>query len=68
MTGLAGNDTYIVDDEADQVVKQCGEGNDTVRVFGWYRLPACVNNLIVAGQDGSGVGNRLANRVIGNSG
>ena len=69
MTGLAGNDTYIVDDEADQVVEQAGEGADTVRVFGWYVLPAYVNNLIVAGsQDGGGNGNNLANRMIGNSG
>ncbi len=69
MTGLAGNDTYIVDDEADQVVEQAFEGTDTVRVFGWYQLPANVNNLIVAGsQDGGGQGNALANRLIGNSG
>ena len=69
MTGLAGNDTYIVDDEADQVVEQAGEGADSVRVFGWYVLPAYVNNLIVAGsQDGGGNGNNLANRMIGNSG
>ena len=69
MTGLAGNDTYIVDDEADQVVEQAGEGTDTVRVFGWYALPAHVDNLIVAGlQDGGGQGNSLANRMIGNSG
>ena len=69
MTGLLGNDTYIVDDEADQVVEQAGEGNDTVRVFGFCRLPPQVNNLIVAGaQDGGGTGNDLANRMIGNSG
>jgi len=69
MTGLAGNDTYIVDDEADQVVERTGEGIDTVRVFGAYVLPAYVENLILAGtRDGLGMGNTLANRIIGNSG
>ena len=69
MIGLAGNDTYIVNDEADQVVEQANEGVDTVRVHGWYVLPANVNNLVVAGtQDGGGLGNNRGNRMIGNSG
>jgi len=69
MTGLAGNDTYIVDDEADEVVEQADEGTDTVRVFGTFLLPANVENLVLAGiQDGSGIGNSLDNRVIGNTG
>jgi Ca2+-binding RTX toxin-like protein len=69
MIGLAGNDTYIVNDEADQVVEQANEGIDTVRVFGWYVLPAYVNNLVVGGtQDGGGQGNNLGNRMIGNGG
>ena len=68
MTGLAGNDTYVVNDEADKVVEQAGGGTDTVRVFGWYALPANVENLKVAGTgDGGGRGNNRANRMIGNS-
>jgi serralysin len=68
MTGLAGHDTYVVNDEADKVVEQAGGGTDTVRVIGWYELPAYVENLKVAGaQDGGGKGNSLANRMIGNS-
>jgi Ca2+-binding RTX toxin-like protein len=68
MTGLAGNDTYIVDDEADRVVEQADEGIDTVRVFGSYKLPAYVENLIMMDSDGFGRGNTLANRMIGSSG
>lgn len=69
MIGLAGNDTYIVNDEADQVVEQANEGIDTVRVFGWYVLPANVNNLVVGGtHDGGGQGNNRGNRMIGNGG
>jgi Ca2+-binding RTX toxin-like protein len=68
MTGLAGNDTYVVNVEADKVVEQAGDGTDTVRVFGWYVLPAHVENLVVAGsRNGGGYGNRRANRMIGNS-
>jgi Ca2+-binding RTX toxin-like protein len=68
MTGLAGNDTYVVNDEADKVVEQSGGGTDTVRVFGWYALPAYVENLKVAGSgDGGGQGNNRGNRMIGNS-
>src|SRR5262245_15683022 len=69
MIGFTWNDTYIVNDEADQVVEQANEGIDTVRVFGWYMLPAYVNNLVVAGtQDGGGQGNKQWNRMIGNRG
>jgi Ca2+-binding RTX toxin-like protein len=68
LTGLAGNDTYIVDNEADAVVEIAGEGNDTVRAFGSYSLPAHVENLVLQGtRESSGRGNRLANRIIGNS-
>ena len=68
MVGLAGNDTYVVDDGADQVVEQAGGGTDTVRVYGWYALPDYVENLTVAGTEGGGgQGNDLANRMVGNS-
>ena len=69
MTGLAGNDTYIVDNEADVVVEVAGEGTDTIRAFGSYSLPLQVETLVLQGTgDSSGRGNRLANRIIGNSG
>ena len=66
-TCVAGNDIYVVNDEADKVVEQAGGGTDTVRVFGFYKLPANVENLKVAGSaDGGGIGNDRANRMVGN--
>jgi Ca2+-binding RTX toxin-like protein len=67
MTGLAGNDTYIVNDEEDEVLEQAGEGTDTIRSFVSDWLPANVENLVLTGTgDSRGVGNSLANRLVGN--
>jgi Ca2+-binding RTX toxin-like protein len=69
MIGLAGNDTYIVDNAEDVIVESAGEGTDTIRAFVSCFLPANVENLVQQGTgDSRGVGNRLANRIIGNSG
>jgi len=69
MAGGAGNDSYIVDDAADTVVENAGEGVDSVQASASYRLSANVENLSLtssAAIDGSG--NELDNVITGNAG
>lgn len=65
MTGGLGDDVYVVDDLADLIFENAGEGIDTVRTgFQAYTLGVHVENLVgtsVLAQtlDGNGVGNRI---------
>ncbi|MDP5279189.1 hypothetical protein Q9Q95_09660 [Sphingomonas sp. DG1-23] len=65
MTGGAGDDIYVVDDLADLIFENAGEGIDTVRTgFQTYTLGAQVENLTgtsVFAQtlNGNNVGNRI---------
>jgi len=69
MAGGAGDDTYIVDNAADVVVENAGEGIDTVRASIDYRLTDQVENLVLTGSsDLAATGNALDNRLTGNSG
>ncbi|HTO31080.1 MAG TPA: calcium-binding protein [Pararhizobium sp.] len=68
LTGLIGDDTYIVDG-SDTVVEAAGEGTDLVKASAAHTLAANVENLTLIGTlDFNGTGNELANIVIGNSG
>jgi hypothetical protein len=68
MTGLAGNDTYLVEDPGDVVVEATNEGTDTVRSSVTYTLPANVEMLILTGAAAiNGSGNALANTITGNA-
>ena len=68
MTGLAGNDTYYVDNYDDAIVEDAGGGKDTVRSRANFILPANVENLRLIGTgDISGIGNWRANRIVGNA-
>ena len=68
MTGLYGNDTYYVENLGDQVVESTGGGTDTVRSTVRFILPPYVEKLILTGaRPISGLGNKLANRIVGNS-
>jgi Ca2+-binding RTX toxin-like protein len=49
MIGLGGNDAYVVDNAADTVTENPGEGNDTVYASISYTLTANVDNLILQG-------------------
>ena len=70
LTGLTGNDSYVVDDLRDTIVEAAGEGTDMayVRVSGFV-LPANVENAKI--EDGFGDlevrGNSLANVLTGNA-
>lgn len=69
LQGGRGNDTYIVDDPADTVVENSGEGVDEVHSTITYTLGADLENLQLDGVDAiDGTGNALDNRVTGNAG
>jgi Ca2+-binding RTX toxin-like protein len=67
MAGGAGDDTYIVDNVADIVAENPGEGTDTVLASVSYGLSDNVENLVLTGADSiDGTGNALDNLMIGN--
>jgi VCBS repeat-containing protein len=69
LTGAAGNDTYIVDNSADVIVENAGEGIDSVFASADYVLSDNIENLTLTGAaDISGTGNALDNIITGNSG
>ncbi|WP_210207834.1 peroxidase family protein [Bosea caraganae] len=69
LTGLGGNDTYVVT-TGDIIVELGGGGLDTVQSAGTYVLGAELENLTLTGNaDGvNGTGNELDNVINGNGG
>ncbi len=70
MTGGSGNDTYFVDNTDDAVSENAGAGIDTVKTtLESYALGANVEKLIFIGSGNfTGIGNGLANVMIGGGG
>jgi len=69
LAGLGGNDTYYVDNTADVVVENIGEGTDSVFASATYTLSDNVENLTLTGAAAINVtGNALDNLITGNSG
>jgi trimeric autotransporter adhesin len=70
LTGLAGNDTYVVQNDTDSIVEALNGGIDLVlSTAATFTLGANVENLTLAGTDDYwGEGNGLANMLTGNSG
>ncbi|AYC32737.1 hypothetical protein D3880_10210 [Pseudomonas cavernae] len=69
LTGLGGDDTYIVSDSADVAIESADEGIDTVQSSADYVLSEHVENLTLTGTDHLlGTGNALDNTITGNSG
>jgi Ca2+-binding RTX toxin-like protein len=69
LAGAHGDDTYYIDNSADAVVENAGEGTDAVFSSVSYTLSANVENLTLTGSWSlGGTGNELANVLTGNSG
>ena len=70
LTGGAGNDTYIVQNDADSVVENLNAGIDLVQsAAASFTLGANVEKLtLIDSTDSNGTGNALANVLTGNSG
>jgi len=70
MAGGAGNDTYLVDNAGDSVVEASGAGTDLVRTsLASYGLAENVENLSYTGTGNfTGIGNGLANSIVGGAG
>ena len=69
MLGGLGNDTYYVDNAGDIVSESANAGSDTVISSISYKLTANVENLTLTGTGTrNGVGNDLANYIVGNYG
>jgi VCBS repeat-containing protein len=68
LSGLDGDDVYIVDNIGDVVTEQAGEGTDTVRSSIAWALGSDVENLTLTGSSAvNGTGNALDNVIVGNS-
>ena len=69
MTGTAGNDVFVVDNEADTITEGVNQGIDTVQSSVHYTLAANLENLNLTGfLNLNGAGNALDNALTGNSG
>jgi len=69
LTGGAGNDMFYVDGQHDLAFEDEGGGTDTVISSGNFYLYANIENLTLTGSgDLFGVGNELANTILGNAG
>lgn len=70
MAGGAGNDTYVVDDEGDQVTEANQAGTDEIQTaLVAYQLGSNIENLTYKGTAAfTGIGNGLANRLTGGAG
>ncbi|MDP4299846.1 calcium-binding protein, partial [Leptothrix discophora] len=66
--GGAGDDTYTIDSVGDSVNELLNEGTDTVITSLSYTLGANVENLtLYAGAQINGIGNDLANLIVGST-
>lgn len=65
--GGLGNDTFYVDNIADSVVENAGQGIDWVFSTVDFTLSANVEHLVLQGTALNGTGNTLANQILGNA-
>jgi serralysin len=65
MNGGTGNDTYFVQEAADSVTENAGEGTDVVYARINYTLGANLETLFIYGTATTATGNSAANTIIG---
>lgn len=69
MTGLTGDDTYLVNNAKDKIIEAKNAGTDTVEASVSFTLPNNVEILRLSGDaDLNGTGNKDANELYGNDG
>ncbi|MGY4607006.1 Ca2+-binding RTX toxin-like protein [Bradyrhizobium sp. USDA 4474] len=68
LVGWTGDDTYVISSQNQQIVENPGGGIDSVEAWTSYTLPANVENMTLMVGGLTGVGNDLANRMVGSSG
>ncbi|GEO15953.1 hypothetical protein MAE02_36490 [Microvirga aerophila] len=72
LIGGAGDDLYMVDTDADMLIEDAGQGNDTVIASASYSLKAGVSVEFLSAQQGNAAinltGNELNNVINGNAG
>ncbi|MDY4339824.1 calcium-binding protein [Xanthomonas sp. LF07-6] len=69
MSGLAGDDTYIVGNTGDKVVESANAGTDTVMSSVTDMLPSDVENIVLTGSGAiNATGNALDNHLTSNAG
>ena len=66
LTGMGGNDLYIVTSAKTVIVEKAGEGTDTVQASIDYTLGDTLENLTLTGKAITGIGNAANNVLIGN--
>jgi Ca2+-binding RTX toxin-like protein len=66
LTGLGGNDIYLVNSSGDRAIETVGQGTDTVRATVSFTLTDHIENLVLLGSATGGIGNGLANSMTGN--
>lgn len=68
LVGGNGDDTYVIGSANQKIVENPGGGIDSVEAWTSYTLTADVENLTLMMGGLAGVGNQLANRMVGSSG
>lgn len=68
LIGGNGDDTYVIGSANQKILENSGGGVDSVEAWTSYTLSANVENLTLMMGGLAGVGNQMANRMIGSSG